>query len=248
MSDLKTKIYHHLDKNGIKGNFSVSMGIAFNDDEENVENKFSKTFRLSSNPFGLTNEEYETIILEYIYDTVNIRIDSLVNIDHYSSNEGLPFFVEVFKEGEYQPIFTLAFGTINGTLILTGTDKIVSLGNIEIINGDLKLKGSRIKSLGNLKTVNGSIYVRQFDPPFTNLTSLENLEYVSGNLIVKSSPLVDLGNLKKVGGTLNLRKTNITTLGGLEYVGEDLFLPKTKKNIIDTSKVNVVGNLKYFSN
>ena len=224
------------------------MGVAFNVDERNVENKISKIFRLASNPYGLTNDEYETIILEYIYDTVNIRIDSLVNIDQYSSNEGLPFIVEIFKEGEYQSIFTLAFGTINGTLILTDIDKIVSLGNIEIINGDLKLKGSSIKSLGNLKTVNGSIYVRQFDPPFTNLTSLEHLEYVSGNLIVKSSPLVDLGNLKKVGGTLNLRKTNITTLSVLEYVGEDLFLPKAKKDIIDTSNVKVVGNLKYFSN
>jgi hypothetical protein len=248
MSDLKTQIYHHLDKNGIKGNFSVSMGVAFNVDERSVETRFPKTFRLSSNQFGLTDEEYEKIILEYIYDTVNIRIDSLVNIDKYSSNEGLPFIVEIFKDGDYQPTFTLAFGTINGTLILTDTDKIVSLGNIETINGDLKFKGSSIKSLGNLKTVNGSIYVRQFDPPFTNLASLENLEEVSGNLIVKSSPLVDLGNLKKVGGTLNLRKTNISSLGKLEYVGGDLFLPKAKKGILDASKVSVVGNLKYFSN
>lgn len=248
MSDLKNQIYHHLDKNGIKGNFSVSMNIAFNPDEKDIETKFPKTFQLSTNQFGLTDDEYESIILEYIYDTVNIRINSLINIDKYSSNEGLPFIVEIFKDGEYQPTFTLAFGTIDGTLILDDTDKIVSLGNIETINGDLKLKSSRIKSLGKLKTVNGSIYVRQFDPPFTNLTSLGQLEYVTGNLIAKSSPLSDLGNLKNVGGTLNLRKTNISTLGNLKYVGGNLFLPKIKKDILDTSKVIVLGNLKYFTN
>src|SRR5690606_36413969 len=248
MGDLKTEIYHHLDRNGIRGNFSVSLGVSFNVDEESVETKFPKTFRLSPNQFGLTCEEYESIILDYIYDTVNIRVDSLVNIDKYSSNAGLPFIIEIFKEGDYQPTFTLAFGTINGTLILTDTDKIVSLGNIEVINGDLKFKGSSIKSLGRLKFVNGSIYVRQFDPPFTNLTSLESLEDVSGNLILKSSPIENLGNLKRVGGTLNLRKTNISTLGKLEYVGGNLFLPKEKKEIIDISNVMVIGNIKYFIN
>jgi DUF4097 and DUF4098 domain-containing protein YvlB len=103
----------------------------------------------------------------------------------------VPFLIQVFKDGEFHLTFTLAFKTINGTLILTDTDNIVSLGNIEIINGDLKLKGSSIQSLGKLKTVNGSIYIRQFDPPFTNLKSLENLEYVSGDLILKNSPVVD---------------------------------------------------------
>ena len=248
MKDLKTQIYHHLDTNGIKGSFSISLGFSYNVDQESVETKFPKTFRLSPNQFGLTNEDYESIILDYIYDTVNIRLDSLVSIDKYSSNAGLPFIIEIFKDGDYSSTFTLAFGTVNGTLVLTDTDKIVSLGNIEIINGDLKFKGSSIKSLGRLKFVNGSIYVRQFTPPFTNLTSLENLEEVSGNLIIKSSPLVDLGNLKKVGGTLNLRKTNISSLGKLEYVGGDMFLPKSTKNVIDTSKVTVIGNLKYFSN
>lgn len=248
MSDLKTKIYHYLDKNGIKGNISASISIGFNLEEQEVETKFPKTFRLSSNPFNLTDKEFESIILDYIYDTTSIRIDSLINIDKYSSIDGLPFIIEIFKEGEFNSTFTLAFGTINGTLILDETDKIISLGNIETINGDLKLKGSSIKSLGKLKTVNGSIYIRQFDPPFTNLTSLDNLENVTGSAILKSSPIADLGKLKHVGATLNLRKTNISTLGNLEFVGGNLFLPRDKINLLDTSCVSVGGNLKYFSN
>jgi len=248
MSDLKTKIYHYLDKNGIKGNISASISIGFNPEEQEVETKFPKTFRLSSNPFNLTNGEFESIILDYIYDTTSVRIDSLININKYSSIDGLPFIIEIFQKGEFNSTFTLAFGTINGTLILDDSDKIISLGNIEIINGDLKLKGSSIKSLGKLKTVNGSIYIRQFDPPFTNLTSLDNLENVTGNVILKSSPIADLGRLKHVGATLNLRKTNISTLGNLEFVGGNLFLPRDKINILDTSCINVCGTLKYFSN
>ena len=248
MNDIKSHIYHHLDRYGFKGSFCASMGVAVNMDDIDVEYKFEKTFRLACNEFGLTNDEYEIIILDYIYDTVNIRLNSLVDIDKYSSHEGLPFIIEIFKVGENQSTFTLAFGIIDGTLYLTDTDKIVSLGNIETINGDLKLRGSSIKSLGNLKSVYGSVYVRQFDPPFTNLTSLEQLEYVSGDLILKSSPIIDLGNLKKVGGTLNLRKTRVETLCKLEYVGQDLFLPKAYKNILDTSNVQVGGNIKYFSN
>ncbi len=134
MSDLKTKIYHHLDKNGIKGNISASISIGFNLEEQEVETKFPKIFRLSSNPFSLTDEEFERIILDYIYDTTSIRIDSLININKYSSIDGLPFIIEIFKEGEFNSTFTLAFGTINGTLILDETDKITSLGNIETIN------------------------------------------------------------------------------------------------------------------
>lgn len=248
MSDLQTQIYHHLDKNGFKGNFYISMGVVVDMEERSVETIFPKTFRISSNQFGLTDEEYEKIILDYIYDTVNIRIESLINLSNYSSIEGLPFIIEVLKIGDNQPIFSLAFETIDGTLCLTETDKIVSLGNIKTINGDQTFRGSSIKSLGNLQVVQGSIYVKQLDPPFTELTSLDNLEEVGGNLILKSSPLTELGNLNRVGGTLNLRKTNISSLGKLEYVGGDLFLPKEKKEILDTSKVTVVGNLKYFTN
>lgn len=247
MKDTKYEIYKHLDKNGIKGHISVFMGVFYNSNDANIESRFPKIFRLAENQFGLTNEEYENIILDYIYDTVNIRINSLVNIDKYASNGGLPFIVEVFKDGDFYSTFTLAFGTINGSLFLSETDRIISLGNIETINGDLKFKGSSIESLGKLKFVNGSVYIRQYDPPFTNLTTLGNLEQVTGNLILKSSPLIDLGNLKKVGETLNLRKTNISNLGKLEYVGGNLFLPKAKKELLDTSKITIIGNLKYFS-
>ena len=248
MSELRTRIYHHLDKNGFQGQFYVSMGVSVDVEEQNIKTIFPKTFRISSNSFGLTDKEYEKIIIDYIYETTNIQINSLVNLENYSSVEGLPFIIEIFKSGENRSSFSLAFGTIDGTLALTDTDNIVSLGNIETINGDLCFRGSKIKSLGNLKFIRGSFYINQFDTPFTYLTSVGKLEEVGGNLILKNSPVVHLGSLKRVGGTLNLRKTNIMCLSELEYVGGDLFLPKSKKETINVSKVTVGGNLKYFNN
>ena len=248
MGAIKTEIYHYLDKNGINGHFSISMGVAFNEETENVDTIFPKRFHLAPNCFDLTNDEYEKVILDYIFDTAGVRINSLVYIDNYSSVDGKPFILEIYRDGMYGATFSLAFKTIDGTLVLTDNDKIISLGNIEVINGDLQFRESSIQSLGNLKYVNGSVYIKQFAPPFTALKSLGKLEEVNGNLILKGSPLEDLGNLKKVLGTLNLCKTNVSTLRNLEYVKGDLFLPKAKKEILDTSKVNVIGNIKYFNN
>jgi hypothetical protein len=248
MTQSKTDIFHYLDRNGIKGDFATSYGFGFDMKTAEVETKFTSTFRLSPNPFGLSEKEFEAVIIDYIYETTNIRVDSLLNIKKYSSINGLPFIIQVFTENTTIPTFTLAFAKVNGTMILTEEDKFQSLGNIEVIEGDLKFKGSSIASLGKLSKVCGSIYIRQFDPPYTCLESLGVLEYVGGDLVLKKSPVTNLGKLRYVGGNLNLRGTRVSSLRELEYVGGNLFLPRNKLGSLDTSGVVVKGNLKYFSN
>jgi hypothetical protein len=145
-----------------------------------------------------------------------------------------------------QITFSLAFGKIPGSVTIRQGHKIKSLGNIEEINGDLALIGTALKSLGKLKTITGSLWIAQFEP-YTNLIDLENLEIVGKDLYLKGSPIQSLNKLKKVGGTLNLRKTDIQTLGDLEYVGNHIYLPKSKKNMFDFSKITIHGKVKYFN-
>jgi hypothetical protein len=248
MTKSRTDIYHYLDQNGIRGNFFSSYGFGFNMEAVEVETKFSTKFKLAPNPFGLQDEEFEEIIIDYIFETTNIRVETLLKINQYSSIDGLPFIIQIFRESDTLPTFTLAFSKIKGTIVLIEEYKIQTLGNIEAIEGDLKFKGSSVASLGKLKKVSGSIYIRQFDPPFTKLQSLERLEYVGGDLVLKQSPITDLGMLRYVGGNLNLRNTGVSNLGELKYVGGNLFLPRSKKDELDTSGIQVVGNVKYFAN
>jgi len=248
MNTSKTDIYRYLDQNGIKGDISSTFGFGYNMEAEEIESNFSTRFRLAPNPFGLDDTDFENIVLDYIFDTTNIKLETLIKINQYTNIEGRPFIIQIHKEGDSIPTFTLAFSIIKGTLVLTTEDKIETLGNIETINGDLKFKGSCIASLGKLKKVLGSIYVRQFDPPFTNLKDLGELEYVGGDLILKQTPIIDLGALKYVGGNLNLRNTQISNLGNLKFVGGNVFLPRSKKGELNISGIEIKGNLKYFAN
>ena len=243
----KTEIYRYLDQNGIKGDFSSSFGFEFNMESEEIETDFTTEFRLAPNPFGLDYTKFDSVVIDYIFDTTNIKLDTLIKINNFSAIDGLPFIIQIHMQGDSLPTFTLAFSIIKGTLVLTAEDKIKTLGNIEIIEGDLKFKGSSITSLGKLKKVSGSIYVRQYDPPFTYLKDLGVLEHVGGDLVLKQAPITDLGALKYVGGNLNLRNTKISNLGDLKYVGGNLFLPRTKKDEIDTSRIEIIGKLKYYA-
>lgn len=248
MNQDKSDIYKFLDENGFKFHYSTPISLSFNFETLTPEFGPKMELHIDSPCFGFTTEDFEAIILDYIFDTTGIEIKSLKDITKYSTQNNLPFIIQVYRESDNSSTYTLAFGKVNGSLRISIDDKFESLGNIEEITNDLTFKESSVKSLGQLKKVGGSIYIRQFDPPFTNLESLDNLEFVGGNLILKGSPLKDLGKLKFVGGKLNLRKTNITSLGLLEYVGEDLFLPKSLKGIRDLERIIVLGNLKFFSN
>jgi hypothetical protein len=247
MNTLKKEIYQFLDQNGFKYRTQMSVSIGF-DTQLNAADVTPKTsIKFDTNTFGLSDQEFANVILEYIFDTTNIRINSFSELNQYRSLNGLPFIIPVFEDGSYYPTHTLAFGDIKGTLALSSDDQVASLGNIEKIQGDLNLKGTKLKSLGKLKEIGGSLYIRQLDPPFTYLTSLEKLEKVGHNLILKNSPIKTLNKLVSVGGKLNLRKTPIESLGLLSFVGGDLFLPRRIKDNIDITGINVLGKVKFFA-
>lgn len=227
----------------------MSVSIGFNIRRNAVEIEPKAIIKFQSPTFGLSDQEFVGVVLDYIYDTTNIRIGSITELSKFSSLNGLPFIIPIFEINSVYPTYTLAFGIVRGSLVISSEDKVDSLGNIEEIHGDLILKGSSLQSLGRLKKIIGSLYIRQFDPPFSSLTTLGELEFVGRDLILKNSPVRNLGKLTRVGGKLNLRRTPIESLTPLSFVGGDLFLPKSLKNIDhDTRLVTVGGNIKYFSN
>lgn len=108
-------------------------------------------------------------------------------------------------------------GIVHHSLSISG-EQIVTFNKIKIIKGDLIFSDSKIKSLGSIQEVHGDLWIsnRHFK---IDLTSL--------------------GSLKLVKGDLSLHNTSISDLGCLESVEGLLRLPKTFKNKIDVSNINI---------
>lgn len=243
----KSYIYKHLDENGFSITRSVSIKLGYDFESSQLIGGTENKFQITSETFGYSTDEFEKIILDYIFDTTNVEIDSLNDLENYTSLNKLPFIIQTLNETNNNSFYSLAFGKIKGSLYITADETFESLGNISEVTGNITFRGSRIKSLGHLKKVGGSIFVRQFDPPYTALQSLDNLEFVGGNLILQNTPINDLGNLKYVGGTLNLRNTNIKSLSQVEFIGGNLFLPKQLKGQDLFHNVTIQGKIKYFA-
>ena len=245
MNNLKKLIYEHFDRHGITGKFMAKIRLSFASNEENYSQSYKKVFIPQLNQFTLSEKEINQVIIDYIFDTTSYDIKSVNNLDKFSSINGLPFLL-CLNEASEEKTFSLAFGKIPGSVTIRSNHNIESLGNIEEINGDLGLIGSSIGSLGKLKKVSGSFWIAQFSP-YTNITDLNELEYVGGDLYLKNSPIRDLKNLKKVGGTLNLRSTRIESLGLLNSVRKNIYLPKELKDKFNLSDIFIGGKVKYFS-
>ena len=127
---------------------------------------------------------------------------------------------------------------------------IESLGKLEQI-GSADFDSSTIKTLGNLKKIDNIASFRA-----TKITSLGKLEKVGYNFVLRESTIQDLGNLVDVG-ELDLRFTNIKTLGKLKTANEILVagtpleslgdLERCTRLDLELTNVNSLGNLKVVS-
>lgn len=246
---LRQKIYRFIDKNGIPGRHfgTLSFAIELQDNLE-ITHPTKTLFKPDFTIFNLSENEAEQIVIDYVFETTNIQIKSASDLMELKSINNKPFFL-ILNEHERDKIkYCLAFGKIPGSVILRGTDKIKTLGNIEEVLGDIGFSDSSIEDLGKLKKVNGNIWITQGGKGiFTNLKTLGKLEYVGGDISLKNSSIISLGNLKYVGGNLNLRQTFIEDLGDVEFIGGNLLLPKELKGNIDTSKTKIIGKIKYYN-
>ena len=240
--DTRALIYNHFDKNGIRVKSLAQISISFDGE---VKQDF-KAITVPLEPyFGLTELQFSQVIVDYIYDTTNINIESIENLDKYPTLNGLPFLLKLYNASSNDHFYSLAFGHVSGSITIRNESDVTSLGNIEKIDGDLGFIESNISSLGKLRKVTGSFWIAQRSP-YTNLADLGLLESVGKDLNLKSSKIKDLKLLETVGGTLNLRKTNIDSLGKLRYVGNHIYLPATHKSKFNLSNIEIKGKVKYF--
>ena len=242
--DLKAKLYSQFDEEGIKGIRRSIVRLTIEPDETLETEEFPDVFLPSTDYYKLSQDVLEDIIINYIYDTTSFELTSVQDLKKLKNINGVPFILELNSDNPDQITYTLAKRLVQGSVKIKGS-KIISLGNIEEIDGDLALIGSSIQSLGKLRKVTGSLWISQFHQ-FTNLEDLANLEYVGKDLYLKNSPIKTLSNLMKVGRTLNLRNTFIESLGKLSYIGHSLYLPKSKKDIFDLSGIHIKRNVRYY--
>jgi len=135
---------------------------------------------------------------EYILEIPNLSF--IPNADLTSSKGKTNAWNELLRLLNGKPFI------FDGYLNLKLTD-IISLGNLQSVNGKLDLFGcDQLTSLGNLQSVNGILDLSGCK----NLTSLGNLQSVNGHLGLSITNITSLGNLQSVGGHLHLARTPIS--------------------------------------
>lgn len=249
MDDIKRKLYKTFDTEGIKLKPTAIIDIKLDDYENNIKTNSYKSYipyPPQKDKFNISDNIFLDIIIDYIYDTTSVRIENLEDLEKYPSINNLPFILKINEYNSDATIFSIAFGKIPGSLIIRKEHEILSLGNIEIVDGTLGLSNTSISSLGKLKKVSGSFWISYHDKN-SKLTSLNDVEEVGGSLLLRGSTIKTLSKLRKVGGILNLRATEIEELGALEFVGEHIYLPKSKRNLFNFDNIHIGGKIKYFS-
>lgn len=249
MDDLKQNIYKAFDTEGIKlkpiSKYILTFDSETNETEENSAFSYIP-FKPQRDKFELTDNEFINTVIDYIYDTTSIRIEKIDDLEKYPSIDNLPFILKINEYDNDATIFALAFGKIPGSITIRKEHKILSLGNIIEIEGTLGLSNTSVSSFGKLKKVNGSLWITYHNPNST-LFDLNEIEEIGGSLLLRRFPIRTLSKLKKVGGILNLRGTNIEDLGALEFVGDHLYLPKSKRGYFNFDNIHIGGKVKYFA-
>jgi hypothetical protein len=127
--------------------------------------------------------------------------------------------------------------TITGKVTLI--DRADSIGNIEVIGGELELRTDYIKTLGNLKSA-GYIDV---DKAFASLEDLGNLEEINvmyGSKFLMPKNMTSLGKIKRVNGSISLDVySKLESFGDLEYISKGLLINSDK--IKSLGKIKTVG-------
>ena len=250
MGDLKQNIYRAFDTEGIKlkpiSKFTLAFNIETNETDSNSAFSYIP-FQPQRDKFELTDTEFIDTVIEYIYDTTSVRIEKIEDLEKHPSIDNLPFILKINEYDNDATIFALAFGKIPGSVTIRKEHKILSLGNIIEIDGTLGLSNTSLSSFGKLKKVNGSLWI-SYHNPNSNLFDLNEIEEIGGSLLLRRFPIRTLSKLRKVGGILNLRGTNIEDLGALEFVGDHLYLPKSKQDYFNLDNIHIGGKVKYFAN
>ena len=136
------------------------------------------------------------------------------------------YYDDITSEDEFEDN-AIPYRVVYGDVDLTNMSSIDSLGNLEILFGNLTLGNwgqvpSNIEDLGNLKLVCGRV-----DASYSNLKSFGNLKYVSEDVCAEEAKLESTGDLEYIGGDAILRNNPLNSLGKIKYVGKELDIENT---------------------
>ena len=122
-------------------------------------------------------------------------------------------------------------GVINVPLEIRGLH-ITKLKGVKRITKHFTLGDTGFEDLGDLEIIEGDFTIWNIEHKL-KLDSFENLKVVNGDVNLRYTNLKSLGSLNYIGRNLNLRDTEIMDLSSILKVGGNIFLPKKFKSIID---------------
>ena len=125
-----------------------------------------------------------------------IKTDDLVHLEHEHAEH--VFFS--IMEGNITTIKNVS--KINGSLSISNPE-FQDFGNIQEINGSLEVSSNckKLMSMGKVRKIDGDLNLR-----FSSIETLSNLKIVNGNINLKDSKILDLGELEIVNGFMFLSK------------------------------------------
>lgn len=250
----KTAIYKYIDEKGIPYR-KMSSIMSINVDEYNHVNvdKNSYNFIQLCLPFFISEQEQINLVLDYIYDLTSFRVKNVNDLLKLKSLNNKPFILEILgKNLDYENKLYVAFRKIPGSLEIRGDQpykdngiEITTLGNIELVDGDLRIFASAVQDMGNLKVVNGDLLIcgdAKLTPNHSGIDSLSPLEKVQGGVMIRGD-VRSLGTLKYVGQNLSLRSSKVIDLGELAFVGKNVLISKYHESQYDFSKIKIGGKI-----
>lgn len=246
----ESQIYKYIDKKGIPFRKMTSTNIIGNA-YGIIKDSYPKQFIKIELPFELSQKQQINLVIKYIYDLTGFEVNDINDLLSLKSLYNKPFILELNEHSN--PILYVAFKKIPGSLIIRGDQKFKdngsetkTLGNIEIIKGDLGLSNTEILDLGNLKEIMGDFWfsgTEEFKINGFKIQTLSPLEKVIGSVSIRGNSLETLGTLEYVGKNLSLRFSNVKDLGQLKHVGGNLLLSKYNIEFYDLNKIEVKGKI-----
>lgn len=171
--------------------------------------------------------------LQYIGDDGVFNHSSVTDFGELKTIKGSAFF----NSSKVESLNKLSY--IGGTLALMESN-VKDLGNLKYVGDDAKFSNSKIKSLKNLKYIGGNAQLE-----LSEVTDLGNLEKVKGNMIL-SHNISDIGNLKYIGGIADFRDSLVTDLKNLNYVGDEIYVYKDQKELIQNLEKSNFSKVRIF--
>jgi len=106
--DFKIELYRQFDNEGIKGKRKFLMRFSFRL-EETLIDESQNTFSPSSDYYGISTEELSDIIIDYVYDTTSLKIESIQDLKKLQSIDGAPFFLELTDNDPTYVTYSLVY-------------------------------------------------------------------------------------------------------------------------------------------